>query len=105
MPRPATSISTTTRGRSSGTSSSCRRVYSGEAEIQRLLANGSDAITGVTFDGYSYNYELESGKPVLLQNVTRGETVSIGSHGKMSIEVPRSSAAIVRFSKGASGYS
>ena len=79
--------------------------YSGEAEIQRLLANGSDAITGVTFDGYSYNYELESGKPVLLHNVTRGETVIVGSHGKMSIEVPRSSAAIVRFSKGASGYS
>ena len=69
----------------------------GKADIQRLAANGSDAITGVTFDGYSYNYELKNGMPVLLHNVTRGETVRIGSDGKMSIDLPRSSAAIVRF--------
>ena len=69
----------------------------GEAEVQRLMANGSDAITGVTFDGYSYNYELDNGMPVLLQNVTRGQTVEVASDGRMCIDVPRSSAAIVRF--------
>ena len=71
--------------------------YHDKAEVQWLMANGSDAITGVTFDGYSYNYELENGMPVVLHNVTRGQTVNVASDGKMSVDVPRSSAAIVRF--------
>ena len=78
-------------------------AYHGEAEVQRLMANGSDAITGVTFDAYSYNYELNEGMPVLLHNVTRGEKVLVSKDGKMSIDVPRSSAAIVRFKKGSWG--
>ncbi|KAH0600875.1 hypothetical protein MHUMG1_01874 [Metarhizium humberi] len=41
---------------------------------QRLMTNGSDAITGVTFDEWSYNWELDNGKPVRLDNVTTGET-------------------------------
>jgi hypothetical protein len=65
--------------------------------LQRLMANGSDAITGVTFDGYSYNYELENGMPVLLNNITRGETASVGQGGKLSVDVLRSSAVILRF--------
>ena len=79
------------------------KAYHGRADIQRLSANGSDAITGVTFDGYSYNYELRNGMPVLLGNVTRGETIKVGMDGMMSIDLPRSSAAIIRFGKG-SGY-
>ena len=75
-------------------------AVSGTADVQRLLANGSDAITGCTFDGYSYNYELEEGKPVLLHNVTRGETVMVGDNGSISVDVPLSSAAIVIFRKG-----
>lgn len=71
----------------------------GTAEVQRLMANGSDAITGCTFDGYSYNWELDDGKPVLLHNVTRGETVNVSTGGKMSIDLPRSSAAIIRFNQ------
>ncbi|KAL1998863.1 hypothetical protein VTN02DRAFT_5464 [Thermoascus thermophilus] len=43
--------------------------------VQRLLANGRHAITGITRDGWSYNYELDGGKPVRLDNVTVGETV------------------------------
>ena len=65
------------------------------ASLQRLMANGSDAITGITFDGYSYNYELEMGMPVLLSNVTRGETLQIDSSGKASVAVPASSAVIL----------
>ena len=71
----------------------------GNADVQYLMANGSDAITGVTFDGYSYNYELNDGMPVRLHNVTVGQSVPVAEDGKMSIDVPRSSAAIVRFKK------
>lgn len=63
--------------------------------VQRLMANGSDAITGITFDGYSYNWELEQGKPVLLQNVTRNEVVKVAQNGDVSVDVPWSSAAIL----------
>ncbi|KAI7098089.1 glycoside hydrolase family 79 protein [Hortaea werneckii] len=64
-------------------------------KLQRLMANGSDAITGVSFDGYSYNYELDNGKPVLLRNVTRGETVQVDRDGRLCVDVPRSSAVIL----------
>lgn len=67
------------------------------ARIQRLLANGSDAITGITWDGYSYNYELEQGKPVILPNVTRGERAYVASNGTVNVTVPYSSAAILTF--------
>lgn len=67
------------------------------ASLQRLIANGSDAVSGVTFDGYSYNYELDNGKPVLLSNVTRGETLRVDWRGTLAIEVPDSSAVIVGF--------
>ncbi|KAG4430882.1 hypothetical protein IFR05_013641 [Cadophora sp. M221] len=60
--------------------------------IRRLIANGSDAITGATFDGYSYNWELDNGKPVLLKNVTRGETFR---RGIARVSVPYSSVAIL----------
>jgi len=67
---------------------------SGEAQIQRLLANGSDAISGITWDGYSYNYELGNGKPVRLNNVTVGETAEV-SGGVISVSVPDSSVAVL----------
>lgn len=67
---------------------------SGEAKIQTLYANGSDAITGITWDGTSYNYELDNGKPVRLRNVTIGEKVPVRA-GKVSLEVQDSSAVIL----------
>jgi hypothetical protein len=71
-------------------------AYAGKtAGLQRLIANGSDAISGISFDGYSYNYELDNGKPVLLKNVTRGETAAVGRNGLLRVEVPDSSALIV----------
>jgi hypothetical protein len=69
---------------------------SAKVEIQRLWANGSDAITGITFDGYSYNYELSLGKPVRLRNVTVGETAEV-NNGMVSVTVPDSSAVILNF--------
>ncbi|KAG9191376.1 hypothetical protein G6011_09464 [Alternaria panax] len=71
--------------------SDCR----GEAYVQRLLANGSDAISGITWDGYSYNYDLDKGKLVRITHVTCGESVEVDVNGMLSIHVPWSSAAIV----------
>lgn len=68
--------------------------------VQRLMANGSDAISGITFDGYSYNYELDQGDPVRLANVittSRTEMLIIGSDGMLSLDMPWSSAAIINF--------
>ncbi|KXT00100.1 hypothetical protein AC578_5818 [Pseudocercospora eumusae] len=68
-----------------------------EIKVQRLLANGSDAISGISFDGHSYNFELDEGRPVLLKNVTRGETVKVGADGRVEVGVPWSSAVILKF--------
>ena len=69
----------------------------GRFVLRRLLANGSDAITGVTFDGFSYNYELQKGLPVKQSNVTSGESVAVGRGGMLDVDVPWSSAVIVDF--------
>ncbi|KAJ5518698.1 Glycoside hydrolase superfamily [Penicillium expansum] len=63
--------------------------------VQRLMANGSDAITGISWDGWSYNYELKGGAPVRLHNITVGETVRVNSQGLVELELPYSSAAIL----------
>ncbi|KAF2109009.1 hypothetical protein BDV96DRAFT_586381 [Lophiotrema nucula] len=68
----------------------------GIAWVHRLIANGSDAITGITFNGNSYNYELAEGKPKLLGNVTKDESIPVGSDGGFSVELPWSSAALVQ---------
>lgn len=66
----------------------------GSALVQRLYANGSDALSGITFDGWSYNYELANGKPVRLSNVTVGETLEV-TDGKVEVEVEASTAVIL----------
>ncbi|KAK0114077.1 hypothetical protein ONS95_013582 [Cadophora gregata] len=72
-----------------------------KVDVKRLWANGSDAITGVTWDGWSYNWELDEGKPVRLRNVTVGEAVEVVEDGRgegvVSVEVPDSSAAVLEF--------
>ncbi|PVH67679.1 glycoside hydrolase family 79 protein [Cadophora sp. DSE1049] len=68
----------------------------GSGVVQRLIANGSDAITGITFNGISYNYELDEGKPKAMLNVTRDDTVWVGQDGGVQVWVPWSSAALVR---------
>lgn len=67
----------------------------GVPKIRRLLADGSDAISGISFDGFSFNWELDNGKPVLLKNVTSGEEANIRGYGEVAVDVPWSSAAIV----------
>ena len=65
------------------------------AAVRRLSANGSDAVTGMTWDGYSFNWELEQGRPVLLGNVTRGEEVGVAGNGVVSVSVPASGVAVL----------
>jgi hypothetical protein len=62
--------------------------------VKRLSANGSDAITGITWDGWSYNWELEKGKPVRMGNVTAGEKVEVVD-GKVSVQVWDSSVVVL----------
>ena len=64
-------------------------------QVQRLMANGSDAVTGITWDAKSYAYELDNGKGVRLSNVTCGEQVKVDRRGGLKVQVPWSSAAIV----------
>lgn len=59
------------------------------------MANGSDALTGITWDGKSYAFELDEGKGVRMGNVTQGECVQVDKKGGFSVDVPWSSAAIV----------
>lgn len=65
--------------------------------VQRLSANGSDAVSGITWDGTSYNWELDEGRPVNLDNVTTGEMVTVEG-GVVSVVVPDSSVAVLNFS-------
>lgn len=61
------------------------------------MANGSNTITGILCDGWPYNYDLESGAPVRLRNVTVGERVAVDLGGMVEMQVPFSSAAILNF--------
>jgi hypothetical protein len=71
------------------------------AFVRRLWANGSDAITGITWDGWSYNFELDEGRPVRLSNVTVGEKVKVAGDGSVTVAVPDSSAVVLDFGRGA----
>ncbi|KAK4454591.1 family 79 putative glycoside hydrolase [Podospora aff. communis PSN243] len=78
----------------------------GSLRIQRLMAKGTDAITGITWDGWSYNYELDGGRPVRLGNVTVDETVEVEGGGLFTVDVPDGSAVLVHVddSEKAGGY-
>ncbi|KAI1800487.1 glycoside hydrolase family 79 protein [Daldinia bambusicola] len=68
----------------------------GEVIVRRLHANGSDAVTGITWDGWSYNYELDRGRPVRLENVTVGERVGVVD-GAVEVNVYDSEAVVLDF--------
>jgi hypothetical protein len=81
---------------SSSSSTSSGYLKPGQSiPVKRLMANGSDAITGITWDGWSYNYELDQGRPVRLGNVTVGEKVVVEEGGVVRVSVPDASAALL----------
>lgn len=67
-----------------------------QAQVKRLIADGSDAYSGVTYGGMSYNLELDEGRPVRLHNVTDVEEVTVGQDGVLAITVPDASAVVAR---------
>lgn len=72
--------------------------FRGNAPVQRLIANGSDAISGITWDGFSYNHYLEEGRPVRLCNVTTSASESVRvNNGAFTITLPHSSYALLNF--------
>ncbi|KAK0618177.1 hypothetical protein B0T17DRAFT_618803 [Bombardia bombarda] len=93
LPRPSADYNFTIAGYAAARKKAGSQVVA----VQRLLANGSDAITGITWDGWSYNHELAGGRPVRLGNVTVGETASVGVDGTVGVTVPASSAVILDF--------
>ena len=64
--------------------------------VQRLVAAGSDAQTGITWNGWSYAYELDEGREVRMDNVTVGETVDV-VEGMVVVEMEWSSAVVLSF--------
>ena len=64
--------------------------------VQRLLAAGSDVRYGITWDGWSYAYELDHGRPVQMKNVTIDETLRV-SESLVTVELEDSSAVILNF--------
>ncbi|KAL9620048.1 MAG: hypothetical protein Q9160_005426 [Pyrenula sp. 1 TL-2023] len=67
----------------------------GTIGVQRLTANGSDSITGIAWDGSSYNWELDDGRPVGLANGTTGEVIEVGANGEVGVGVRDSEAVIL----------
>lgn len=65
-----------------------------EGGVRRLSAAGSDATSGVTWDGISYDFEKGRGKPVRVAKRT-GEKVQVDRGEKLVVEVPWSSAVII----------
>lgn len=62
------------------------------AKVQRLISPGSDVEKDVTFGGVSYDYGLEKGNAVVVEDME--ETVEI-EDGVLSITVPDSSAVLL----------
>ncbi|ODM18946.1 hypothetical protein SI65_05563 [Aspergillus cristatus] len=62
------------------------------AKVQRLIAPGSDVEKDVTFGGVSYDYELEKGNAVVVDDME--ENVEI-EDGVLSITLPDSSAVLL----------
>lgn len=70
--------------------------------VQRLSANGSDALTGIAWDGWSYNHELAGGQPARLANLSSwadgdGDLVTVADDGTVAVGVPDAGAAVLRF--------
>lgn len=65
--------------------------------VHGLMANGTDDITGITWNGFSYNHELEGGRRGRFSNMTFDQTGQVDSKGVVQLEVPYSSGAILNF--------
>ena len=63
--------------------------------VERLTAAGAMDITGVTYNGYSYDY-ASLGRPVRVPGARPDEKVQADGNGKLVITVADSEAVIVK---------
>ena len=66
-----------------------------QAIVRRLSAAGSDVMNNVTFDGWSYDFDLAQGRPVKVGSTTT-EAVTV-NNGQITVTLNDSSAAILDF--------
>lgn len=67
----------------------------GSATVQRLMGADAHSRTNITFGSVSYDYELQGGKPVVVDPEARDEQVHV-EDGIVRVEVPASSAVLLR---------
>jgi hypothetical protein len=64
------------------------------ALVERLTAPGADALSGVTFGGFSYDYSRAEGKPVLVDATAALEEVS-AKNGVLSVTLQDSEGVVL----------
>jgi Glycosyl hydrolase family 79 C-terminal beta domain len=62
--------------------------------VQRLTAAGAHDVTGVTYNGYAYEY-ASLGKPVRVQGTSTDEVVIADGHGNLHVTVADSEAVVI----------
>ncbi|KAI0473697.1 glycoside hydrolase family 79 protein [Xylariaceae sp. FL0804] len=69
------------------------------AAVRRLVATGSDAVSGIAWDGVSYDYALAGGRPARLANSTAAgeERAAVGADGVVDVGVPDSQVVVLDF--------
>ena len=65
-----------------------------KAKVERLKAAGAEVTEGITVAGLSFDYNLEKGKPVVID--AEEEWVNV-THGDVSVEIPATEAVLLRF--------
>ena len=70
----------------------------GAATVHRLAGPGADSKTNITFGGVSYAYELDGGRPVVVDSEARDERVTV-ENGLVKVDLPASSAVLLKLVK------
>ena len=64
------------------------------AKVERLTAPGAEVLSGVTFGGVSYDYDLKEGKPVVVDAGAAKEAV-VGKKGVLSVVLNDSEGVVL----------
>lgn len=64
------------------------------ARVQRFMGAGADARTNLTLGGVSYDYELDGGRPIVVDEKATEEKLSI-DNGVVKVDVPASSGVLL----------
>ena len=58
-----------------------------EARVERLTAAGADVKTNITLGGVSYDYGLDEGKPVIVNETASQEVVKVSTPGTLTVSL------------------